>query len=376
MSEIKNLSKLINIYYRKKDSPFIANWIITSQCNCKCSFCELGVENKYKPEEEVTTERALEIVKELKDIGIKYVTFSGGEVFLRKDIWDIILELKNNDFKVGIVSNGLLLNSLSKERIDFMNKYLDTLVVSIDSSIAEEHNKFRNTPMLFELIMKGITKLQLNGYKNITFESIIMGANYKRIPSLIELTKEIGVRKIMFRPINIVSNFPQLSSVTNKNEFAEYDVDEIIKYIGLGIEKAKELDVDTDLIFNRKWITEYFKNLKIKDGFFHDRVMSNYFCFIPFAYVIINYNGGLLPCLLLNEKGNVREGCLREQRMKSDDVRAKLAKREFFDICNSCFDQANNNVRFSTMCSPLLNAGSLKLLFNDVKSVKKRFEKS
>ena len=375
MSEIKNLSKLMNIYYRKKDSPFIANWIITSQCNCKCSFCELGVEDKYKPEEEVSTERAFEIVKELKDLGIKYVTFSGGEVFMRKDIWEIIRELKNFDFKVGIVSNGLLLNSLSKERIEFMNKYLDTLVVSIDSSVSEEHNKFRNTPMLFELIMKGITKLQLHGFKNITFESIIMGSNYKRIPSLIELTKEIYVRKIMFRPINIISNFPQLSSVTNKNEFADYDVEEIIKYIDFGIAKAKELNVDTDLIFNRKWITEYFRNLKVKDGFFHDKVMKNYFCFIPFAYVIINYNGGLLPCLLLNEKGNVHEGCLREQRKKADGIRDKLAKREFFEVCNSCFDQANNNVRFSTMCNPLLNMRSLPLLFDDVKSVKKRFDK-
>ena len=365
----------MNIYYRKKDSPFIANWIITSQCNCKCSFCELGVEDKYKPEEEVSTERAFEIVKELKDLGIKYVTFSGGEVFMRKDIWEIIRELKNFDFKVGIVSNGLLLNSLSKEKIEFMNKYLDTLVVSIDSSVSEEHNKFRNTPMLFELIMKGITKLQLHGFKNITFESIIMGSNYKRIPSLIELTKEIGVRKIMFRTINIISNFPQLSSVTNKNEFADYDVEEIIKYIDFGIAKAKELNVDTDLIFNRKWITEYFRNLKVKDGFFHDKVMKNYFCFIPFAYVIINYNGGLLPCLLLNEKGNVHEGCLREQRKKADGIRDKLAKREFFDVCNSCFDQANNNVRFSTMCNPLLNMRSLPLLFDDVKSVKKRFDK-
>ncbi len=375
MSEISNLRKLLRIYYRKKDSPFIANWIITSQCNCKCSFCELGVEDKYKPEEEVTTERAFEIVQELKEIGIKYVTFSGGEVFLRKDIWELIKELKDNGFKVGVVSNGLLLNSFSEEKIEFLNKYLDTLVVSIDSPVAEEHNKFRNIPMLFELIMKGITKLQLHGFRNITFESIIMGANYKRIPALIQLTKDMGVRKIMFRPINIASNFPQLSSVSNKNEFADYDVDEIIKYTDLGISKAKELDVDTDLMFNRKWITEYFKNLKVKDGFFHDKVMSNYFCFIPFAYVIINYNGGLLPCLLLNEKGNIREGCLREQRRKADPIREQLGRREFFDICNCCFDQANNNVRFSTMCSPLLNAGSLALLFRDVKSVKKRFEK-
>ena len=166
-----------------------------------------------------------------------------------------------------------------------------------------------------------------------------------------------------------------MSSVTNKNEFADYDVEEIIKYIDLGIAKAKELNVDTDLIFNRKWITEYFRNLKVKDGFFHDKVMKNYFCFIPFAYVIINYNGGLLPCLLLNEKGNVKNGCLREQRKKADGIRDKLAKREFFDVCNSCFDQANNNVRFSTMCNPLLNMRSLPLLFDDVKSVKKRFDK-
>ena len=202
-----------------------------------------------------------------------------------------------------------------------------------------------------------------------------MGQNYKRIPSLIKLTKEKNIRKIMFRPINIISNFPQLSPVGNKNEFANYNIKEIIKYINKGIKVGKELKVDTDLYFNKKWIIEYFSNLKRSDSFFHDRVMSNYFCFIPFMYLIINYNGDLLPCLLLQGKGNILKKNILEERNKSDSIRKKLAKRDFYDICNCCFDQANNNVRFSMLCSPIRNIGHFKELTNDIKSVNKRFNK-
>jgi hypothetical protein len=177
----------------------------------------------------------------------------------------------------------------------------------------------------------------------------------------------------MFRPINIISNFPTLSPVNNKDEFADYDVDAIIKSIDEGLRTAKKLNVDTDLFFNKKWITEYFRNLKEKEGFFHDRVMKNYFCFIPFNYILINYNGDLLPCLLLGGKGNIKNSPIKTERKKSDHIRRDLSKRKFFDVCNCCFDQANNNVRFSAICNPFINISLIKDLMKDVKSVNKRF---
>ncbi len=370
---IGGLIKLLRAYYLKQDAPFIANWIITGRCNCKCPFCELGDQSKYKPEEEITTKRALEIVRELKEIGIRYLTLSGGEVFLRKDIFDIIKKLKENKIKVGIVTNGLMLNSFSEEKIEFLKEHVDTLVISIDSAIPEEHDNFRKTPGLFNLIMKGIFKLQKNGFANITFESIIMGKNYMQIPEIIKLAKEKKIKKVMFRPINIASNFPSLNPCANKDEFAHYDVDAIERHIDIGIETAKKLNMDTDLSFNKKWLIEYFRNLKVKNGFFHERVIRNYFCFIPFNYIIINYDGGLLPCLLLEAKGNVKEGSLSHERKKSNIIREELAKREFFPICNCCFDQANNNIRFSMLCNPFVNINGLKLLFHDIISVKRRF---
>lgn len=373
MAGAKQFLNVLKAYYMKKDAPFIANWIITSQCNCRCGFCELGSGKMYHPENEASTERAMEIVKELRAIGIKYLTLSGGEVFLRKDIFLVMKALGEAGIKVGIVSNGLMLNSLSEEKIGLLKKYLDTLVISIDSAVPEEHDTLRGVKGLFSQIMKGIDKLHSHGFTNITFESIIMGKNYKQVPEIIRLANKKGIRKVMFRPINIASNFPQLNPLSNKKEFAEYDVDDILKYMKLGLKTAKELKVDTDLTFNFRWISEYFRNLKSGKGFFHDRVMRNYFCFIPFVYVIINYNGGLLPCLLLKEQGNILKQSLKSERRKSDDVRQRLAKRQFYDICNCCFDQANNNVRFSMLCNPFLNIRSLSSLFRDVSSVRRRF---
>lgn len=373
MAYAKSLFSVLKSYFLKMDSPFIANWIITSQCNCKCPFCELGVKNIYDPKKELSTERCFELIQELKKMRIKFLTLSGGEVFLRKDIWKILEKLKQAEIKTAIVTNGLMLNSFSKSRIKFLKNNLDSLIISLDSTIPKEHNKFRGMPKLFQLIMKGIEKFQKNGYTNIVFESIIMRQNYKQIPELIKLTKQKRIKKIMFRPINIISNFPNLSHSPNKDKFANYNVNEIIRYIDTGIKVAKKLAVDTDLFFNKRWLIEYFKNLNIKKGFFHDRVMGNYFCFIPFIYIIINYNGDLLPCLLLKGKGNIMKNKLELERNKSNSIRKRLAKRDFFEVCNCCFDQANNNVRFSTLCNPFRNLKSIKSMIFDIISVKKRY---
>ena len=81
----------LKTYYLNKDSPCIGNWIITNQCNAKCPFCEIGTGDvPYVHKEELSTERCFELIEEMKDLGIKVMTISGGEAFMRKDIFLVL----------------------------------------------------------------------------------------------------------------------------------------------------------------------------------------------------------------------------------------------------------------------------------------------
>lgn len=369
----RQLVEVLKAYYLKRCTPFMANWIILSRCNCRCPFCELGDKSKQRPDQELSTKRCLELADELAEIGIRVATLSGGEPFLHKDLFLILERLKKHDIDTGIVTNGFSLRRLNDEEIQSMKNNLNSLVISLDSSLAEEHDQLRGFAGLFNRIIEGVRNLQGRGFSRIAFETIIMGPNYKRIPEIVRLAKDLDIQKVMFRPINKIANFPQLGIAPRKDEFADLDVEDVARYVDEGVRVARRLRVDTDLSFNRKWIMAYLRKLNTDAGYFHDDVMGNYFCFIPYIYIVINFDGELLPCLLLRGDGNVTCNPLKDERGKSDHIRGRLARRDFFDACKYCFDQANNNFRFSAFCSPLRNVHSLGLLAKDMLSVYGRF---
>ena len=55
-------------------------WEVTKYCNYKCKHCCASA-SKIDTKEELNTKRALELLDELKDYGVKEIYFSGGEPF-------------------------------------------------------------------------------------------------------------------------------------------------------------------------------------------------------------------------------------------------------------------------------------------------------
>lgn len=70
-------------------------WEVTNYCNYQCKHCCASA-NKIDTKSELSTDRCLSILDELKDFGIKEIYFSGGEPFSRKDILDILKKATDN----------------------------------------------------------------------------------------------------------------------------------------------------------------------------------------------------------------------------------------------------------------------------------------
>ena len=73
--------------------PVYAWWDLTSACNFRCIHC-LYNDTEYASKNDLTTERASLLVDELIEAGVVYVVLSGGEIFMRPDLLDIVKKLK------------------------------------------------------------------------------------------------------------------------------------------------------------------------------------------------------------------------------------------------------------------------------------------
>jgi len=85
----------------------------TNRCNLNCEFCSCGDREKHL---ELDLDTIDTLLKDVQSLGCKAITITGGgEPLLHPNINEIIKKCKDRDIKVGLVTNGLLLDNLKEE---------------------------------------------------------------------------------------------------------------------------------------------------------------------------------------------------------------------------------------------------------------------
>ena len=119
--------------------PIYAVWEITLACDLACRHCGSRA-GKARPDE-LSTEECLDLVRQMKELGVFEVTLIGGEAYLRRDWLEIIREIRAQGMDCTMQSGGL---NLTEERIkDAVDAGLQGLGVSIDG-LREVHDKRRS----------------------------------------------------------------------------------------------------------------------------------------------------------------------------------------------------------------------------------------
>lgn len=112
----------------------------TRRCNFSCEHCSSGSNGKIPVEEDLDYNVIVErILKPARELGTKYIEFSGGEFLLRKDAYDILKVADNSGFRIGIASNG---STISEKTIGRLKTVLgDNLLISLGINSFDEENK-------------------------------------------------------------------------------------------------------------------------------------------------------------------------------------------------------------------------------------------
>jgi MoaA/NifB/PqqE/SkfB family radical SAM enzyme len=126
----------------------------TMRCNLKCPGCYAG---EYEQAEGLPFELIDRILTECKELGMYFNTMSGGEVLMRKDIFDIWE--KHNDMYFQFYTNGTLINEKVADRLAALGNV--TPMVSLEGF--EEETDARRGAGTFATVMRAFDLMKERG---------------------------------------------------------------------------------------------------------------------------------------------------------------------------------------------------------------------
>jgi SynChlorMet cassette radical SAM/SPASM protein ScmE len=137
--------------------PQAVDIALTGRCNLTCQHCYYADEMVARGD--LPTQTWLTFFEELRDAGAMQVTLTGGEVFTRRDIWELIDGVVRNKMRFCILTNATLITDQVAARLAQFHRRIDYIQVSVDGSKPETHDALRGKDA-FRRTMRGIAALK------------------------------------------------------------------------------------------------------------------------------------------------------------------------------------------------------------------------
>lgn len=114
---------------------------LTNACNLRCKHCYMYAEHSL--ENELSSNEIISLCTAFKESGGKYVTITGGEISVRKDIITILQEINKTGLGIHILSNGVFWTDQLIETVSSIN--VERVQISLDGFDEYSNAKIRGT---------------------------------------------------------------------------------------------------------------------------------------------------------------------------------------------------------------------------------------
>ena len=137
--------------------PLNVHFDLTYRCNERCLHCYL----EHEDHGELTTVEVKGILDQLAGAGTLFLTFSGGEIFLRRDFLELAAYAKQLHFDLSLKTNALLVNRERAARLRALGvSKIQISIYSADPAIHDAITKVRGS---FERSLQAIRFLKAQG---------------------------------------------------------------------------------------------------------------------------------------------------------------------------------------------------------------------
>ena len=285
--------------------PFYVNWAITDRCNLHCIHCR-GMES-----EELNTKEALNLVSDIVEVNPPYVTLDGGEPLMRSDVIDLLDGFSDDGMTTYLITNGTLLTSHIMDRITDLGV---KLMISIDGATKTTYEMIRRGAD-FDLVLKNAQDCGDRGALK-AISMVMTQLNFKELPGMIELAKDLGAEQIIFVGLKPPQNAKFDSLLLTPDQYRE-------SFRAIASEKSIDVFVD------EPFYIPFLEGLGIVSaGCDESGIVAGQAGGCIFGkYMFIEPNGGVKPCTFAPLSfGNAREKPLTDiwQSMENSEFLKKI----------------------------------------------------
>lgn len=184
--------------FREPDLTYLF-WECTLRCNLRCAHCGSSCEAR-SPIPELTTaqiDAVIDTIAEDFDTSRIFVSITGGEPLMRKDLAAVVAHLTRVGLRSCIVTNGVLLDD--RRAKELFDAGMRTVTVSIDG-LGPEHEAVRGQGT-YDKALAGLTAARRAGFDTVEAVTCVRPANLGQLADLERAVRGAGAE--LFRLITI-----------------------------------------------------------------------------------------------------------------------------------------------------------------------------
>ncbi|MFW6014401.1 MAG: radical SAM protein [Candidatus Nanoarchaeia archaeon] len=248
-------------------------------CNNNCRFCVQAHKKEFGNRDKE------ELLTELKDArkNCDSVVFTGGEVTLREDIFELISYAKQLGYKIIQLQSNVRMLFYMQICKKLVKAGVNEFSPALHGHTAELHDYLTRAKGSFNQTTKAIQNLkELDQY--IIINSVVVKPNYKHLPELARMLVGLGVHQYQLAFMHAVGNawenidemMPKVSKAAPYiHKALQIGIDSGVKCMAeampfcqmKGYEKyCSEHFIPSTEIRDRGSMTEFFEKTRVKDG--------------------------------------------------------------------------------------------------------------
>lgn len=206
-----------------------AVWELTLRCNLACLHC--GSRADSARPDELSTAEALDLVRQLAEVGIGEVSLIGGEAFLRPDWMEIARAVTDAGMIATLTTGGLGLGKTMAARV--RDAGIRSVSVSLDG-LEASHDYQRGRKGSWQHAIAAIGHLREAGVE-VGANSQINRLSAPEFPRLYEVLRDAGAfawqiqftvpmgnaadnHRILLQPVELLDVFPMLALIASRAE--------------------------------------------------------------------------------------------------------------------------------------------------------------
>lgn len=170
--------------------PLSVQLDLTYRCNERCIHCYLD----HDDHGEMTTIEIKNLLDQLAEAGVFFLTISGGEILMRKDFFEILEHAQTRMFSVKLKTNAVLIREKEAQRIKSLG--VESVQVSIYSHRPEVHDAVTKVPGSLQRSLEAIRFLRASGL-HIIIANVLMRHNASDYPAVKALAADLDVQFTM-----------------------------------------------------------------------------------------------------------------------------------------------------------------------------------